>query len=66
MQMDNNVSTASSKPTSASVSGLSTPSRKVLKFPHFIIESPKSEVFQAKVGSLFLYLMVSFSKCLFS
>ena len=64
--VDDNASTASSKLTSAPASGLSAPPRKVLKFPRFIIESPKSEAFQAKVGSLFLYLMVSFSKCLSS
>ena len=59
MQVDDNMSTMSSKPISA-------PSCKVLKFPCFIIEFPKSEDFQAKVGSLLLRLMVSLSKCLSS
>jgi len=66
MQVDDDASTASSKPTSASASGLSASPHKVLKFPCFIIESPKPETFQAKVGSMFLYLIVPFSKCLSS
>ena len=66
MQVDDDAGTVSSKLTSTSASGLSAPPHKVLKFPHFIIESPKPKAFQAKVGSLFLYLTVSFSKCLFS
>jgi len=66
MQVDDDASTASSKLTSAPAFGSSAPSRKVLKFPRFIIESPKPETFQDKVGSMFLYLMVPFSKCLSS
>jgi len=64
MQVDNDASTASSKLTPAPVSSLSTPPRKVLKFSRFIIESPKPEEFQAKVGSLLLRLIVPYSKCL--
>jgi len=60
MQVDNNVNTMSSKPALAPASGSFVPSRKVLKFPHFIIESPKPKEFQAKVGSLLLYLIVFF------
>jgi len=59
MQVDDDASTVSSKPTSA-------PFCKVLKFSYFIIESPKPKDFQAKVGSLLLHLMVSLSKCLSS
>ena len=66
MQVDNDASTASSKLTPAPASGSSASPCKVLKFPHFIIESPKPKEFQAKVGSLLLCLMVSLSKCLFS
>jgi len=66
MQVDNDANTASSKLTSAPASGLSAPPRKVLKFPRFIIESPKSEAFQAKVGSMFLSLTTPISKCLSS
>jgi len=58
MQVDDDASTPSSKLTSAPASSSSTPLHKVLKFPHFII---KLEEFQAKVGSLPLYLMVSLS-----
>jgi len=66
MQVDDDASTASSKPASAPASGSSAPSRKVLKFPRFIIESPKPEAFQAKVGSMFLSLTTLISKCLSS
>jgi len=66
MQVDNDVSTASSKLTPAPASGSSASSCKVLKFPHFIIESPKPKEFQAKIGFLLLCLMVSLSKCLSS
>jgi len=66
MQVDDNANTASSKPASAPASGLSAPPRKVLKFPCFIIESPKPEAFQAKVGSMFLSLTTPISKCLSS
>ena len=64
MQMDDDASTAFSKLMSAPASSLSAPPCKVLKFSHFIIESPKPKEFQAKIGSLLLYLMVSLSKCL--
>jgi len=53
MEVDDDANTASSKPASTPASGLSAPPRKVLKFPRFIIESPKPEAFQAKVGSMF-------------
>jgi len=66
MQVDDDASTASSKLTSAPASGSSAPPCKVLKFPCFIIESPKPKTFQAKIGSMFLYLTVPFSKCLSS
>ena len=66
MQVDDDASTTSSKPTSAPASGSFVPPRKVLKFFHFIIESPKPEDFQAKVGSLLLCLLVSLFKCLSS
>jgi len=45
MQVDDDANTASSKPASAPASGSSAPPRKVLKFPRFIIESPKPEAF---------------------
>jgi len=61
MQVDDDASTLSSKLTSAPASSSSTPLHKVLKFPRFIIKSPKLKKFQAKVGSLPLYLMVSLS-----
>ena len=64
MQVDDNANTASSKPISTPASGSSAPSHKVLKFPRFIIESPKPEAFQAKVGSMFLSLTTPFFKCL--
>jgi len=66
MQVDDDANTASSKPASAPASGLSAPPRKVLKFPRFIIESPKPKAFQAKVGSMFLSLTTPISKCLSS
>jgi len=66
MQVDDDANTASSKPTSAPASGSSALSRKVLKFPRFIIESPKPEAFQAKVGSMFLSLTTLISKYLSS
>ena len=66
MQVDDDASTASSKPMSVPASGLSAPLRKVLKFPRFIIESPKPEAFQTKVGSMFLSLTNPISKCLSS
>ena len=61
MQVDDDANTASSKPASAPVSGLSAPPCKVLKFPRFIIESLKPEAFQAKVGSMFFSLTTSIS-----
>jgi len=64
MQVDDDASTVSSKPTSAPASGLSAPPCKVLKFPRFIIESPKPEAFQAKVGSMFSSLTTPISKYL--
>jgi len=66
MQVDDDASTASSKPASAPASGSFAPSHKVLKFPRFIIESPKPEAFQAKIGSMFLSLTTLISKCLSS
>jgi len=66
MQVDDDANTASSKPASALASGSSTPPHKVLKFSCFIIESPKPEAFQAKVGSMFLSLTTPISKCLSS
>jgi len=66
MQVDDNANTASSKPTSAPASSSSAPPRKVLKFPRFIIESPKPEAFQAKVSSMFLSLTTPISKYLSS
>jgi len=66
MQVDDDVNITSSKPTSAPASGLSALPRKVLKFPRFIIESPKPEAFQAKVGSMFLSLTTPISKYLSS
>ena len=66
MQVDDDANTASSKPTSAPASGSSAPPCKVLKFPRFIIESPKPEAFQAKVGSMFLSLTTPISKYLSS
>jgi len=66
MQVDDNANIASSKPTSATASGSSALPRKVLKFPCFIIESPKHEAFQAKVGSMFLSLTTPISKYLSS
>jgi len=66
MHVDDNANTASSKPTSAPASGSSTPLCKVLKFPRFIIESPKPEAFQAKVDSMFLSLTTPTSKYLSS
>jgi len=66
MQVDDDANTASSKPTPTPASGSSVPPRKVLKFPRFIIESPKPEAFQAKVGSMFLSLTAPISKYLSS
>jgi len=66
MQVDNDASTAFSKPAPTPAFGSSVSPRKVIKFSCFIIESPKPKEFQAKVGFLLLYLMVSLFKCLFS
>jgi len=66
MQVDNDANTASFKLMSAPASGSSAPPCKVLKFPRFIIESPKPEAFQAKVSSMFLSLTTPISKYLSS
>ena len=66
MQVDDDANTVSSKPTSAPISGSSTPPHKVLKFPRFIIKSPKPKAFQAKVSSMFLSLPTPISNYLSS